>query len=125
MIKSSIKVPCQFSFFVIGCLVAGLNLCACQESPTLAPKHRPPNVPSDAKWVGGADGGAYVRCGIDLAQNVNPCSVWNDNTGALVESGDYKLVKEQRAANQAELQITFPDFDGQIYLKGGLVLKRQ
>jgi len=96
----------------------------CNQATRLKPKTRPLRVPSDALWVGGADGGAYVRCTSDSARDVNPCSVWNDYTGDLIESGDYRLRKEGRAATEAELVISFPDFGGLIYLKNGLVLKR-
>jgi hypothetical protein len=43
----------------------------------------------------------------------------------LIESGNYQLRKEGRAAKESELRISFPDFGGLIYLDGGLVLKRQ
>lgn len=105
MINSFTKARFSTCLLAIGCLVVGLQLCACQ-SPTLEPQHRPPSVPNDAIWVGGADGGAYVRCGIDLARNVNPCSVWNDHTGVLVESGDYRLVKD--SVRQMKLNCTLP-----------------
>ncbi len=100
-------------------------LAACRRPASLEPKVRPAGVPSDALWVGGADGGAYVYCGINVGRNVNPCKVWNDYTGQLIESGDYRLIKENRAARASELRISFPDFGGKIYLEGGLVLKRQ
>jgi hypothetical protein len=92
--------------------------------PAAPLKIRPSGVPSDALWVGGADGGAYVRCTVDYVLDVNPCSVWNDYTGQLGESGNYRLDKENRAATQSELKISFPDFGGSIYLEHGLVLKR-
>jgi hypothetical protein len=101
-----------------------LNFCGCRQPASWEPKTRPSGVPSDARWVGGADGGAYVRCSVDAAHDVNPCSVWNDYTGKLVESGNYRLLKEGRAAKESELRITFPDFGGLIYLQGGLILKR-
>ena len=125
LINSFIKESYLLCVLVIGCLVVAMNLSACRNSPTLEPNHRPAGVPNDAMWVGGADGGAYVRCGIDTTRNVNPCSVWSDYTGQLVESGDYELVKKHRAATEAELHVTFPDFGGRIYLQGGLVLKRR
>jgi len=53
------------------------------------------------------------------------CTVWNDFTGEIVESGKYRLVKENRAATQSELKLRFADFSGLIYLGGGLILKRQ
>jgi hypothetical protein len=105
-------------------IVLMLSLWGCNQAAPLRPKTRPVGIPSDAVWVGGADGGAYVRCTIDSARNVNPCSVWNDYTGDLIESGDYRLRTEDRAATDAELNISFPDFGGLIYLQKGLVLKR-
>ena len=101
-----------------------LSVCGCNQAALLKPRTRPSGVPSEALWVGGADGGAYVRCTIDPARDVNPCSVWNDYTGALIESGNYRLRKEGRAATESELHISFPDFNGLIYLEHGLVLKR-
>jgi hypothetical protein len=112
------------ALIVIGAVCFLICLAACR-SPSLEPKVRPTGVPSNAVWVGGADGGAYVHCTVDVGRNVNPCEVWNDYTGQLVESGDYRLVKEGRAARASELRISFPDFGGKIYLEGGLVLKRQ
>lgn len=104
--------------------ILALGSWGCGPAAPLVPKTRPPGVPSDAQWVGGADGGAYVRCTVDAKENVNPCSVWNDYTGTLIESGNYRLRKEGRAATKSELHISFPDFGGLIYLQGGLVLKR-
>jgi hypothetical protein len=101
------------------------GIIACDSDAKLEPKTRPSRVPGDAVWVGGADGGAYVRCAVDVIRKVNPCSVWNDYTGDLVESGNYRLQMQGRAATESELRIRFPDFDGSIYLEGGLVLKLQ
>ena len=58
-----------------GILVLLGSLAACDRNASLQPKTCPSAVPSDAVWVGGADGGAYVRCAVDLVHNVNPCSV--------------------------------------------------
>jgi hypothetical protein len=77
----------------------------CDRSASLEPKKRPPGVPSEAVWAGGADGGAYVHCAIDRQNNVDKCTVWNDFTGESV-SGDYVLLKEHRAATESELKFT-------------------
>jgi hypothetical protein len=90
-----------------------------------APKYRPYGVPPDAVWVGGADGGAYVKCGIDRVVNVNRCEVWNESTGQLAEAGEYILRGHARAATEDELRtISFPDFGGHIYLSNSMVLDR-
>ena len=126
MIKSFLNHVGKSIAFVVGIalFVAMLDLLGCHKPASLEPKIRPANVPQDAIWAGGADGGAYVRCGVDISRKVNPCTVWNDYTGNIVESGDYILTNQARAAVQAELRIAAADFGGHIYLQNGLVLKR-
>jgi hypothetical protein len=99
-------------------------LASCNKPPELRPEKRPAGVPNTAEWAGGADGGAYIQCAIDLQRNVNPCTVWNDYTGQVMESGDYKIAKQDRAAATSELKFVFADFDGTIQLKNGLSLTR-
>ena len=91
---------------------------------SLEPRTRPPGVPNDAVWAGGADGGAYVRCTVDKGRDVNLCTVWNDNTGYSSGLGSYRLKQENRAATLSELRIIGAVNDS-IYLQGGLILKRQ
>ena len=106
-----------------GTLFALLNATGCGP-PSLEPKRRPPGVPSDALWAGGADGGAYVRCTVDNVRDVNLCTVWNDNTGYSSGPGSYRLGQENRAATLSELKIIGAANDS-IYLQGRLILKRQ
>lgn len=115
---------CKVALLVVWPLVAMLHLTGCNEPATLEPRVRPSGIPKDAIWAGGADGGAYVRCTVDLVHDVNPCSVWNDYTGEVVESGNYRLNKEGRAASKSELRFAGADFAGRIYLEKGLVLER-
>jgi hypothetical protein len=76
-------------------------------------------------WVGGADGGAYVRCKVYVARDVDHCEIWNDSTGYLSEVGDYQVRGQARAATAQELdEIMFPDFAGHIYLANHIVLDR-
>jgi hypothetical protein len=100
-----------------------INLLACRQPASFEPKPRPSSVPSDALWAGGADGGAYVRCTVDVIQDVNLCTVWNDYTGRSSGLGRYRLEKENRAATESELKITGATTEF-IYLQGGLALKR-
>jgi hypothetical protein len=89
---------------------------------TLEPKNRPAGVPPNAKWAGGADGGAYIWCEFDAPRDVDRCAVWNDYTCQIVEQGDYRLLKEGRAATREELDFRWADFGGWIGLKDNKVL---
>ena len=86
------------------------------------PPAKPKGVPNEAVWAGGPDGGAFVFCDVDSTKNVNHCNVWNDSNGQLVESGEYRLLKEGRAAEKSELVYSWADGAGWIGLKQGLVL---
>ena len=86
------------------------------------PPPRPQGVPAEAVWAGGLDGGSWILCGGDTTRNVNTCSVWNDQNGALAETGDYRLLKEGRAASNSELKYEWADRAGWIGLQNGLVL---
>ena len=85
---------------------------------------RPSGVPSDAEWVGGADGGVYIRCIADITKNVDHCELWDDYTGEGV-SADYQVRGQARAAKERELNgKKSPDYIGHIYLANGIVLDR-
>jgi hypothetical protein len=74
-------------------LWAVICVAACQPAPRLPPP-RPAGVPSDAVWVGGVDGGDWLRCvfrGKDPA--IYDCDVYSDQTGRLTASGMYTLVR--------------------------------
>jgi hypothetical protein len=116
-------MPYRFDSLALAFLVL---VASCNTGAQLRPEKRPGGVPLDATWVGGADGGAYVRCAFDKTNNVDKCAVWNAYTGNLIESGDYLIASQNRPATDSELKhISAPDFGGAIYLENGLVLRRQ
>ena len=90
----------------------------------LRPEKKPAAVPDDATWAGGADGGAYMRCSVDAAHDVDRCTVWNDFTGQTRGAADYRLGKQRRAASTSELKFAGAGGNN-IYLQNGLVLERQ
>lgn len=98
-------------------------LLSCQPAE-LRPAKKPAAVPDDAVWAGGADGGAYMRCSVDAAHNVDRCTVWNDFTGETSGPADYRLSKHHRAATASELKFTGA-VNNDIYLQNGLILERQ
>ena len=123
--SSGSKRTVLFALLIMVVLV-GLAYVVLGPAKGRAPKNRPVPVPIDAMWVGGADGGAYVRCRVDVAKNTDYCEVWNDSTGRLSEAGDYQVRGQARAATKTELaDILFPDFAGHIYLAHNVILDRQ
>jgi hypothetical protein len=49
---------------------------------------RPKSVPSAAQWLGGADGGVWIKC---LQQNASllKCEIFDGDTGRILQSGTY------------------------------------
>lgn len=73
-------------------------------------------------WAGGSDGGSYIWCETHQQRGVNHCIVWNDFTGGVAESGDYRLLRDRRAATPDELQYEWADRGGWIGLADRKVL---
>jgi hypothetical protein len=103
-------------------LVVSLSPVACSRNGTV-PHKRPAGVPEAAIWAGGMDGGSFILCEVDSGRDVNTCRVWNDQSGGLEESGDYRLLKEGRAATSSELKYVWADRGGRIGLQNGLILE--
>ena len=87
------------------------------------PPHVPPAFQAQQYGQAVPNGGAYVECTVNKERNVNTCTVWNDYTGQA-ESGDFRLVTENRAATIAELRFRGVA-GGFIFLDGNLTLKLQ
>lgn len=90
----------------------------------VSPPERPAGVPAKAVWAGGVDGGAFIVCEVDLARDVNHCKTWNDHTGDVWESGEYRLGNTNRAARASELVYMWADGLGRIGLDNDLILKK-
>lgn len=75
---------------------------------------KPTTVPSTAVWVGGADGGAWIDCTVDLERNVNPCTIYDDAKGEVWLRGAFVLRGKGRAASREEL--VYEAFDGKSIL---------
>ncbi len=88
------------------------------------PPDRPLGVPSQAVWAGGPDGGSFIRCDVDTEKDVNNCTVYNEDTGHIMDRGSFKLGNENRAARTEELRYAWADWGGMIGLADQRVLKR-
>jgi|SRR5579863_1081448 hypothetical protein len=102
-------------------LVVTMLIASCDRNQAKPPR-RSPGVPEAAVWAGGPDGGSFILCEVNSAASMNTCRVWNHQTGALVESDDHRLLKEDRTATIAELNYAWADRGGWIGLKSGLIL---
>lgn len=104
-------------------LLALLWLAGCQ-TPVVPPA-RHANVPADAVWSGGADGGAWIACVGPVATTYD-CKVFDDFTGELRAAGRFTFVGQGAPPGARLLDLN--GFDGDtIHLKGGrsLVKPRQ
>ena len=107
--------------FGVGLLATSIFFCIGCGEARLEPSKRPLGVPATATWAGGGDGGAYILCTVNRTQDVDRCSIWNDNNGYLLVSGSFRLDKEKRAASESELKYAGAA-NGTIYLKDGRTL---
>jgi hypothetical protein len=106
----------SISFFIF-LSVLSVSVQGCSSSSE--PSDRPSQVPSDAIWAGGPDGGAYIRCSDPQAKR-NKCVVYFAN-GAVWMAGDFVLQQSGQAATQNELQYSYAD-GNDIGLQGGKTL---
>jgi hypothetical protein len=88
------------------------------------PPDRPRGVPVLAGWAGGPDGGSFILCAVDAEKDVNNCTVYNEDTGQIMDRGAFKLGNENRAARAEELKYAWADWGGMIGLTDQRVLKR-
>ena len=87
------------------------------------PPDRPTSVPAQAVWAGG-HGGSFMLCEVDSSRNVNKCTVYNEDTGQVMEQGNFRLKVESRAALAEELKYAWADWNGMIGLADGRILMR-
>ncbi len=86
---------------------------ACKEN--YEPKERPANLPAEAVWAGGPDGGCYILCK-PPENGSNACTVYFVN-GQVWMKGNYVLKDNGKAVPASELK--YVEADGQrIYLLG-------
>lgn len=118
----------------IGISICGLallvQLSACSQQAAVAPA-RPSNVPREATWAGGVDGGNWFLCRpLKRAWNFS-CAIYNDDNGSLVHKGIYVLrsVYWNDAKKVPVIQsiksrtLAFDDYDGDdINLMNSLLL---
>jgi hypothetical protein len=86
------------------------------------PPPRPTNVPEEAVWAGGEDGGAWIDCSLDIEKGANFCTVYFDRDGDVWARTHFVLRDSGTGLPKSEL--TYSGFDGLvIYLSEGRVLE--
>ncbi len=112
-----------------------ISSCAEKSSQTSEQRKRPDNVPVDAFWQGGVDGGQWYQCKNSSQKFQYHCVIYDDVTGDIDYQGDMEfyvninngskiiplrsyLQKQQLSAEDVNF------FDGDlINLSGSLLLK--
>jgi hypothetical protein len=109
---SSLKVAVALSLVAFAVLLLGCD------SHVEAPP-RLSSIPSEAVWVGGVDGGAWIWC--EEANALNFCTVYNESTGEVWRRGHFVVEGSDQGAATQELHYDY--FDGEhIGLADGRVL---
>ena len=83
---------------------------------------RPVAAPREAVWVGGADGGAFVKCSVVQERTYRVCSIYDDHGGGLLAQGRFVVSHEHGGA----LDGTLLGWDGSLLLLvggGALILE--
>lgn len=133
MQPSAVKIVKLFALVVVGLvvLIVGLRLMGFELS-TYSPD-RPPNIPEDTVWAGGADGGVWIRC-LEIAGS-DPqkftCDVFGENGSTWLSQGTFQPFKVwDRTSNNATHEaaylthLEYNGWDGRwILLRDGYALK--
>ena len=89
------------------------------------PPVRPSQVPTDARWVGGVDGGDWISCQHQSGISMR-CHIYADVTGVVVDSGVFITKEGHRFPVGTDLfysNISY--FDGErIKLRKGMAYER-
>lgn len=101
---------------LLGILSAGA-MWHCQSSEPASPAH-PRGVPTGARWIGGADGGMFLRCSCVDARI--RCEMWHDYTGELTCVAEFAADESGCAAQSLVQAATFVDaYNGRIRTTDG------
>ncbi|NRD74482.1 hypothetical protein HQQ94_14805 [Shewanella sp. VB17] len=78
---------------------------------------KPENLPHQAQWVGGIDGGDWIDCQ-NIDDSTISCSIYTENSGELIEKSLFKGALEGNG-----LQIDFYDGSKIVTLNGVILNK--
>ena len=101
-------------------------LCSsCSRAPS--PPIRPANVPNDTFWVGGPEGGTFIRLQkhSDTPERVYDAWIYNDRSGGLWYSGRLVLSGPREPEPDLTQPDTFQGWDGErLHLSDGRTMEK-
>ena len=82
---------------------------------------KPKNVPHSAQWVGGQDGGDWIRCKESTNSKRVECSMFSELTGELTETATFT----RQNFNEPISTVEFDFYDGDkiVTTNGEILLK--
>jgi hypothetical protein len=118
--------PCRIRSACITACAAWLVFCllGCQKG--VRPPQSPQSVPKGSFWLGGPDGGVFVRL---LKKSTDPpevyrASIYEDTSGALLYEGPLIMVPPNKPVVDTSNSAPFSFWDGQgLHLIDGRELK--
>jgi hypothetical protein len=96
------------------------------DSMEVTPPKRPANVPEEAIWSGGADGGAFIHItkSKDTPDNVYTAEIYFDTTGETWYRGRLLLESSENHSFDFKNENVYSGWDGDtLYLRDGRALK--
>ena len=93
-------------------LALSILIIACSYEPA-----KPSNVPAEAFWIGGHDGGVFLRCKQVSKKSKNyQCSVYNDFNGEVWKQCIFTVENGSPDFNPDDKEI-YAGYDGSIILR--------
>jgi hypothetical protein len=106
--------------------VALIGCGASKDNSLAAPQPRPANVPREAVWLGGSDGGVFVRIKQDKVDpsNIYSAEIYFGSTGEVWYKGRLSMKPSEKPKFDYKNVDSYAGWDGDtLYLKDGRVLK--
>jgi len=109
---------------ILGGFLAAVLMLGCISKNT--PPDMPHNVPSDAIWIGGNDGGVFLKCvKHENSPQTYSCKIYNDSTGEIEVDTEFAIAQPGDPNIDINDRNLFDSWDGDcIYLKDGRRLER-
>lgn len=120
---------CNLKFFAIPILVIFAFLVGCESSRDnyqIKPPKKPINVPKEAIWSGGVDGGVFivVQKKKNSFPNIYFAEIYFDSTGEIWYKGRLSIEPSDNPIFEYNNKDVYSGWDGDtLYLRDGRILK--